>query len=55
MVSFVDADVDDLLLMFRHLNDGTHGSAGTFTVQQLLKLKKRAEDSIIFLTSLNGN
>lgn len=51
LVSFVDADVDDLLILFRTLNDGTHGSAGTFSVQQLLKLKKRAEDSIIFITS----
>lgn len=54
LVSFVDADVSDLLTLFRTLNDGTHGSAGTFTVQQLLKLKKRAEDSIIFITALDG-
>ncbi|WP_119080864.1 hypothetical protein [Chitinophaga alhagiae] len=55
MVAFVDADIDDILTLFRTLNDGTHGSAGTFTVQQLLKLKKRAEDSILFITALNVN
>lgn len=55
MISFVDADVEDLLTLFRTLNDGTHGSAGTFNVQQLLKLKKRAEDAIIFITALNMN
>jgi Predicted pPIWI-associating nuclease len=55
MVAFVDADIEDLLTLFRTLNDGTHGSAGTFTVQQLLKLKKRAEDSILFITALNMN
>lgn len=52
LVSFIDADVDDLLTLFRTLNDGTHGSAGTFNVQQLLKLKKRAEDSIVFISAL---
>jgi len=52
LVNFVDADIDDLITLFRTLNDGTHGSAGTFNVQQLLKLKKRAEDSIIFITAL---
>ena len=55
MIAFVDADVEDLLTLFRTLNDGTHGNAGTFTVQQLLKLKKRAEDSILFMTALNMN
>lgn len=52
MIDFVDADIDDLLDFFRTLNDGTHGSAGTFSVQQLLKIKKRAEDSILFITDL---
>jgi len=55
MVDFIDADVDELLSFFRTLNDGTHGSAGTFTVQQLLKMKKRAEDSILFMTALSNN
>ncbi len=55
MVAFVDADVEDLMTLFQTLNDGTHGSAGTFTVQQLLKLKKRAEDAILFITELNQN
>lgn len=50
--NFVDADIEDLLGFFRTLNDGTHGSAGTFDIQQLLKIKKRAEDSIIFLSAL---
>lgn len=55
MVDFIDADVEELLAFFRSLNDGTHGSAGTFNVQQLLKIKKRAEDSILFITALSEN
>jgi hypothetical protein len=50
--NFVDSDIDELLSLFRTLNDGTHGSAGKFTIQQLLKLKKRVEDSIQFVTEL---
>lgn len=49
---FVDSDVEDLLSLFRTLNDGTHGNAGKFDIQQLLKLKKRVEDSIDFITNL---
>ena len=55
MQSFVETDIDNILLLFRTLNDGTHGSAGTFGVQQLLKIKKRAEDCIVFLTALSDN
>jgi hypothetical protein len=50
--NFVESDIDELLSLFRTLNDGTHGSAGKFTIQQLLKIKKRVEDSIQFVTEL---
>lgn len=50
--NFVDSDIDEILSLFRTLNDGTHGSVGRFTTQQLLKLKKRVEDSIEFITEL---
>lgn len=49
---FVESDINDLLSLFQTLNDGTHGNAGKFTTQQLLKLKKRVEDSIQFITDL---
>ena len=52
--NFVDKDVEDLMNLFRNLNDGTHGSTGTFNISQLLALKKRVEDSILFITSLVG-
>jgi hypothetical protein len=50
--NFVNNDIDDVLKLFRALNDGTHGNAGKFGIPQLLKLKKRVEDSIMFLTSI---
>lgn len=49
---FVDSDIDELLSLFRTLNDGTHGSAGRFSIQQLSKLKRRVEDSIQFIAEL---
>jgi hypothetical protein len=49
---FVESDINDILSLFQTLNDGTHGSAGKFTTQQLLKLKKRVEDSINFIADL---
>lgn len=51
---FVESDIDNLLDLFRSLNDGTHGSAGTFGVPQLLRLKKRVEDSILFIASFSN-
>lgn len=50
--NFVDSDIEELLSIFRTLNDGTHGSAGRFTIDQLSKLKKRVEDSINFIAEL---
>jgi len=50
--NFIEADINDLLKFFKTLNDGTHGGAGKYNVQQLLKIKKRAEDSIIFISAL---
>ena len=50
--NFVEDDIDDILNLFRTLNDGTHGSAGKMTIQQLVKLKKRVEDSIDFISEL---
>jgi hypothetical protein len=55
LTDFVDTDIDDLLNLFETLNSGTHGTAGKFDIQQLLKLKKRVEDSIIFITSIVSN
>ncbi len=55
LTDFVDTDISDVLNLFDELNSGTHGRAGKFTIQQLLKLKKRAEDTIIYITSISSN
>ena len=49
---FASRDVDNVLELFRVFNDGTHGSAGTFSLAQLVTVKRRVEDSILFLASL---
>lgn len=52
LTDFVNTDIDDLLGLFDSLNAGTHGDTGKYNIQQLLKLKKRAEDAILFMTSI---
>ena len=49
---FVEADIDDILLLFRELNIGTHGRSGRFTMPQLMALKARAQDAIQFICSV---
>lgn len=52
--NFVENDISDIIKLFRVFNDGTHGSAGKFGLQQLTALKKRVEDGIKFLTGLTS-
>lgn len=49
---FVDADVKDVLKLFRTFNDGTHGSAGTFDISTLRALKSRVEGAIRFVSRI---
>lgn len=49
LADFVDADVANVLTLFRVLNDGTHGSAGRFDLVQLGAIKNRMEDAVRFL------
>ena len=49
---FVEEDMQNIVELFRVFNDGTHGSAGTFDLHQLSAIKKRVEDSILFLSQL---
>lgn len=52
LISFIDADVDEILSLFRTLNDGTHGDSGKFNTSQLALLKRRTEDSLSYLIDL---
>lgn len=49
---FVEQDMENIVQLFRIFNDGTHGSAGTFSFQQLNSIKKRVEDGIMFLAEI---
>ena len=49
---FVEEDMNNVAQLFREFNDGTHGSSGHFTYQQLVAIKKRVEDAVSFLWSI---
>jgi len=50
--NFVEEDMENIVQLFRVFNDGTHGSAGTFTMAQLFSIRKRVEDGILYLTEI---
>lgn len=49
---FVDDDIDNVVSLFGEFNDGTHGSAGRFTTRQLVALKTRVEDAVLYILNL---
>lgn len=49
---FVEQDMENIVELFSIFNDGTHGSAGKFDLNQLSSIKKRVEDGIMFLSQL---
>ena len=51
-VAFVDADIDNVVDLFREFNSGTHGEAGKFNLPQLAALKQRVEGAIWFLQKI---
>ncbi len=50
LAEFIDADIDDVVTLFREFNTGTHGSAGRFDIPQLQAMKRRVEDAIRFVS-----
>lgn len=46
---FIEADIDNVLGLFRDFNNGTHGHAGRFTITQLNALRIRVESAIGFI------
>ena len=49
---FVEKDMENIVQLFREFNQGTHGTAGRFSLDQLSAIKKRVEDAISFLWSI---
>jgi len=52
---FIENDMENIVQLFRIFNVGTHGSAATFDFPQLNTIRKRVEDSIMFLTEIIGD
>lgn len=50
--SFVEADIEDIVQLFTIFNQGTHGTAGKFSISQLQAIRRRVEDGILFLIRL---
>lgn len=49
---FIDKDIDNILQLYHTLSNGTHGSAGQYSLIQLKHIKKRVEDGIDFLCDI---
>lgn len=49
---FIDKDINNVIELFDVFNKGTHGAAGKFDLPQLLTVKRRVEDAIIFVTGI---
>ena len=49
---FIDADVNDVLNLFREFNDATHGTAGTFDLATLRVMRTRVEGAIRFVSRI---
>jgi Predicted pPIWI-associating nuclease len=52
LAAFADADVVEVIELFRVFNDGTHGDAAVFTHQHLRLIRARVEGAITFLHAL---
>ncbi len=53
VVSFVEADIKNILELNQLLSGGTHGPAGKFSFEKLLQVKKRVEQGINFLCEIS--
>ena len=50
--TFIEADISNVVSLFKVFNAGTHGDAGKFNFGQLQAIRKRVEDAIMFLFDL---
>ncbi len=54
IISFVEADISNILELFSVLSNGTHGEAGKYEYTKLLQVKKRVEQGINFLCAISA-
>ena len=52
LVDFINEDLENVSMLFGVFNEGTHGAAGKFDLDELASLKTRVEDAIRFLHRL---
>ncbi|MEJ1250615.1 hypothetical protein [Denitratimonas tolerans] len=50
--AFADENINNVLALIRELNGGTHGLSGALSLTALYQVKKRVEDSILFLCQI---
>ena len=53
VISFIEADIKNIIELNRLLSGGTHGPAGKFTYEKLLRIKERVEQGICFLCEIS--
>ncbi len=53
VISFIEADIKNILELNRLLSGGTHGPAGKFSFEKLLQVKRRVEQGINFLYEIS--
>jgi hypothetical protein len=52
LAAFADADVVEVIELFKVFNDGTHGEAAVFNHEHLRLIRARVEGAITFLHAL---
>lgn len=52
LAAFIDADIENVVTLFRQLNDGTHGHTGRFDLVELRAIKQRVEDAVRFVARM---
>lgn len=52
MIGFVDADIENVVQLFAEFNQGTHGPARKFALEQLQAIRRRVEGGIMFLATI---
>lgn len=49
---FIEADMENIVELFTVFNKGTHGSAGKYSLSQLVEVRRRVEDGLEFLSKI---
>lgn len=52
--SFADADIENVMELLRRVNEDTHGTARTYSVQQLQTVRQRIENAPQFVSQIAG-